>query len=197
MHNEEIAQSAENSVPDVWLVRGGGSNASASIEACVAGGYVGINFDLEHMDLGRARNMAEIIDFYRENLYYTPSTIAANQVSRFVFGIRIGDYVIMPELPRTRVVHYGMVRSGVYHVTDGKPNRRKIAWQGTFKREDNPALEQLCRRRPTVSSTNDKQKLAFFEIRLGDPLGERERIQNAARQIRERMSPPSPDQEHS
>ena len=191
MHNEEITQPAENSVPNVWLVRGGRSNDSASIEACVADGYAGINFDLEHMDLGRATNMAEI----KEQANLHPRN--ASQVSWFVFDIRIGDYVIMPEPPNTLVVHYGTVRSGVYHVTDGKPNRRKIAWQGTFKRKDKPALEQLCQRRPTMSRTNDEQKLAFFEIRLGDLLGEQERIRDAARQIRERMSPPSPDQEHS
>ena len=197
MHNEEITQSAENSVPNVWLIRGGGSNDSASIAACVADGYVGINFGLRHVDLGRATNMAEIRDFVRESWQAEPATQTVNQVSRFVLDIRIGDYVIMPEPPSTRVVHYGTVRSGVYHVTDGWPNRRKIAWQGTFKREDKPALAQLCRRRPTVSRTNDTQKLAFFEILLGELERERERIRDAARQIRERMSPPSPDQEHS
>ncbi len=191
MHNEEITQSAENSVPNVWLVRGGKSNDSASIEACVADGYAGIDFKLGHVDLGRATNMAEIHE--QANL----RSINASQVSWFVFDIRIGDYVIMPEPPRTRVVHYGTVRSGVYHVTDGKPNRRKIAWQGTFKRKDNPVLEPLCRRRPTVSRTNDEQKLAFFEILLDELERERERIRDAARQIRERMSPPPPDQEHS
>ena len=191
MHNEEITQPAENSVPNVWLIRGGGSNDSASIEACVAYGYVGINFDLRDVDLGSVTDMAEI----HEQAYLSSS--GASQVSRFVFDIRIGDYVIMPELPRTRVVHYGTVRSDVYHVTEGWPNQRKIAWQGTFRREDKPALEQLCRRRPTVSRTNDEQKLAFFEIRLGDLLGKQERIRDAVRQIREWMSPPSPDQEHS
>ena len=191
MHNEEITQSAENSVPNVWLIRGGGSNDAASIAACVADGYVGINFGLGHVDLGRATNMAEI----HEQAGLSP--INASQVSWFVFDVRIGDYVIMPEPPRTRIVHYGTVRSGVYHVTDGWPNRRKIAWQGTFKRGDKPALEQLCRRRPTVSRPNDTQKLAFFEIRLSELERERERIRDAARQIRERMSPPAPDQEHS
>ena len=190
MHNEEITQPAENSVPNVWLIRGGKSNDAASIAACVADGYVGIHFNLGHMNLGRTTK-AEIKE--QANLH----PINASQVLWFVFSVRIGDYVIMPEPPRTRVVHYGTVRSGVYHVTDGKPNRRKIAWQGTFKRKDKPALEQLCQRRPTMSRTNDEQKLAFFEIRLGDLLGEQERIRDAARQIRERMSPPSPDQEHS
>ena len=191
MHNEEITQSVESPAPNVWLIRGGGSNDSASIEACVADRYVGIDFKLGHVDLGRATNMAEIHE--QANLH----PINASRVSWFVFDVRIGDYVIMPEPPGTRVVHYGMVRSGVYHVTDGKPNRRKIAWQGTFKREDKPALKQLCRRRPTVSSTNDEQKLAFFEILLDELERERERIRDAVRQIRERMSPPSPDQEHS
>ena len=191
MHNEETTVSAENSVPNVWLIRGGRSNDSASIAACVADGYAGINFGLGHVDLGRATNMAEI----HEQAGLSP--INASRVSWFVFDIRIGDYVIMPEPPRTRIVHYGTVRSGVYHVTDGKPNRRKIAWQGTFKRGDKPALEPLCRQRPTVSRTNDTQKLAFFEILLGELEREWERIRDAARQIRERMSPPSPDQEHS
>ena len=178
MHNEEITQPAENSVPNVWLIRGGGSNAFDSIAECVADGYVGINFNLGHVDLGRVTNRAEIN--------------SSPQVSQFVFDVRIGDYVIMPEPPRTRVVHYGTVQSGVYHVTEGWPNRRKIAWQGIFKREDNPVLEQLCRRRPTVSRTNDKEKLAFFEMLLGDDdlePSERERIQNAVRQL---ISPPSP-----
>ena len=188
MHNEEITQPAENSVPNVWLIRGGGSNAFDSIAECVADGDVGINFNLGHVDLGRVTNRAEIN--------------SSPQVSQFVFDVRIGDYVIMPEPPRTRVVHYGTVQSGVYHVTEGWPNRRKIAWQGTFKREDNPALEQLCRRRPTVSRTNDEAKLAFFEIRLGDDLepSERERIQNAVREIwnrrpptPKRIPPPPPD----
>ncbi len=172
MHNEETTQSVENPVPNVWLIRGGGSNAFDSIAECVADGYVGINFNLGHVDLGRVTNRAEIN--------------SSPQVSWFVFDVRIGDYVIMPEPPRTRVVHYGTVQSGVYHVTEGWPNQRKIAWQGTFNRKDNPVLERLCRRRPTVSRTNDDEKRAFFEMLLDDDdlePSERERIQNAVRQL--------------
>ena len=178
MHNEETTQPATDSVPNVWLVRGG--RTSEYVKALVSNGYVGFRFEVANMNLSRVESKAEIRDLYlRENAPAEPATPEqkglvtwyVNRLSWFVFDVKIGDYVIMPETSRTRVVHYGTVRSDVYHVAadDGLPfrNRRTVAWQGRFTREDKPALRRLFDRSEAVWPVDDKEKLAFFAVLLG------------------------------
>lgn len=171
MHDKEATQSAGNSVPNVWLARGG--RKGDRVEVSVSNGYAGIYFGLSNIDLSRVESETELKDFYlRENPQIAPATAgwSIKQISWFVFDIKIGDSVIMPEKPGTRVVHYGRIRSDVYHATDddGLPrNRRKVVWKGKFKREDKPALHSLLKRRETVWLADDKEKLAFFEVLLG------------------------------
>ena len=169
------AESTEASVPNVWLVRGGNGDLA---ETFVSNGYVGIHFGMEDVDLSRA-DQSEIRDlFVREHGGTEPTergpkistAQSVRQISQFVFGIKSGDYVLTPEAPSTRGVHYGIAGDAYYVAADdGLPfrNRRAVAWQGKFSRKDRPALEQLCKRRPTVSHANDDEKQAFFE-RLRD-----------------------------
>lgn len=177
MHNEDTTQSATDSAPNVWLVRGG--KTSEYVAALVSHGYVGFRFELANMNLAQVANRAAIRELYlRENARAETATPGqkgmltwyVNRLSWFVFDVKLGDYVIMPETTRTRVVHYGTVRSDVYHVAadDGLPfrNRRTVAWQGRFTREDKPALRRLFDRSEAVWLLNDKEKLAFFEVLL-------------------------------
>ena len=173
MSNEETTQDAAISTSNVWLVRGGPGNSC--VEAFVSHGYVGFNYDMENVDLSRVKSKAEIRELHlRENTQEEPVpsgrkgviTRYVNQVSKFVFDFKIGDYVIMPDTPSTRVVHYGTVRSDVYHVLDDDGltfrNRRKVAWKGVFTREDQASFQ--LPRHVSVRPGNNKEKLEFFKI---------------------------------
>ena len=203
MHNEETTQPATASAPNVWLVRGG--RTSEYVQALVSNGYVGFRFELANMNLSRVESKADIRDLYlRENAPAESAwqkglvTWHINRLSWFVFDVKIGDYVIMPETSRTRVVHYGTVRSDVYHVEgdDGLPfrNRRQVVWKGAFTREDKPALRLLFNRAEAVWPVNHKEKLEFFEVLLdADELesSARERIRDAVREMQKQMPPPA------
>ena len=226
MPNEETAPRVESSAPNVWLVRGG--KTGEYVKALVSSGYWGFRFELAHIDFSRVTNEEEIRALYLahrdgvldgsapmvesekeiRDLYLRQNAASpwgkylitwfVKRVSWFVFDVKSGDYVVMPEASRTRVVHYGTVRSDVYHVKDddGLPfrNRRTVAWQGRFTREDKPALRLLCDRNESVWPVNRQEKLKFFEVLLGDDAlepSERARIQDIVRAMREQM-PPSP-----
>ena len=169
MHSEESVKYTEDPPPpNVWLFRGGPQNGA--VEHFVSNGYIGINFQAENIDLSRIESKAGLRDIYlRENTYADPVTASEkrkitwglNQLSMFIFDVKVGDYIVMPDTPSTRVVHYGTVQSNVQHVKDGPwPNRRTVAWR--FAREDKP--RPIIGRLPTVRPANDKEKRACFEV---------------------------------
>ena len=163
------AESTEASVPNVWLVRGGNGDLA---ETFVSNGYVGIHFGMEDVDLSRA-DQSEIRALYVRGAEPTErgqkirTARSVRQISQFVFDIKSGDYVLTPEAPSTREVHYGIV-GDAYHVAsdDGLPfrNRRAVAWKGKFSREARPALRQLFATRVTVFAAGDKEQREFLKL---------------------------------
>ena len=172
MSNEEATQYDANSTSNVWLVKGGPGNGC--VDAFVSHGYVGFNYGMENVDLSRVKSKAEIRELHlRENAYAEPVspgrkgviTRYVNQVSKFVFDFKIGDYVIMPGTSSS-VVHYGTVRSDVYHVPDDDGltfrNRRTVAWKGVFTREDQADFKLV--RSISVRPVKNKEKAEFFKV---------------------------------
>ena len=172
MSNEEATQYAANSTSNVWLVRGGPSNRC--VEMFVSHGYVGFNYEMNNVDLSRVKSKAEIRELHRrENADAEPVpperkgviTRYVNQVSKFVFDFKIGDYVIMPGTSSS-VVHYGTVRSDVYHVPDDDGlwfgNRRTVAWKGVFTREDQTDFKLA--RSISVRPVKNKEKAKFCKF---------------------------------
>ena len=172
MSNEEATQYNANSTSNVWLVKGGPGNGC--VDTFVSHGYVGFDYEMNNVDLSRVKSKAEIRELHRrENAYveYAKSgrksviTRYVNQVSKFVLDFKIGDYVIMPGTSSS-VVHYGTVRSDVYHVPDDDGltfgNRRTVAWKGVFTREDQTNFKLV--RSISVRPVKNKEKAKFFKI---------------------------------
>lgn len=172
MSNEEDTQYDANSTSNVWLVRGGPGNGC--VDAFVAHGYVGFNYEMNNVDLSRVKSKAEIRELHRrENADAEPVppgrksviTRYVNQASQFVVDFKIGDYVIMPGTSSS-VVHYGTVRSDVYHVPDDDGlsfgNRRTVAWKGVFTREDQADFQLV--RSISVRPVNNKEKAEFLKV---------------------------------
>ena len=134
MPDEETTQHGESSAPNVWLVRGG--KTGEYVKALVLSGYWGFRFELANTDFSRVKNAAEIREFYLahrnrvldgsapmvesekeiRDLYLRQNAASpwgkylitwfAKRVSWFVFDVKSGDYVIMPEASFT-TARYG------------------------------------------------------------------------------------------
>ncbi|MBN2745226.1 MAG: restriction endonuclease [Bacteroidales bacterium] len=103
----------------------------------VSGGYVSIGW-LPKDDLSSARNKRDIYDLYRKEYPHDTSNLVVGQqvgqISRFLFDIKPGDYVITPAKD-TEYVYYGIVQDDPYYFAkpgeDECPylHRKKVKWE--------------------------------------------------------------------
>ena len=149
--------------PEVWIVRGG-ANAHA-VSAFLERGYAGIGFDLQDDDLSLLNSADEIRDLYFER---NPggSSIGSNQVIKFCWEMKPGDYVVMPG-PGSRINHYGRFTSDLFNDGLGPyKNKRTVNWSDrTISREE----LDLSGYRPTVTHLKGEVRERFLEtIANGD-----------------------------
>ena len=105
----------------LWVVYGGEKSRLARLFR--SEGYFGISFGLDNASLLDAE-----LDENSEEL--NPS------VRRFLFNMRIGDHVLMPDQDRA-FVHYGFIASAPYFGSEGTHrHRRDIDWKRIIDREE-------------------------------------------------------------
>ena len=114
--------------PNVWLVRSGVGGVNA--DTVVSGGYIGIGW--EGMDIGGCRNKGEL-DTEWDRAYPERSPSKRPQevgsISRFVFGIAVGDYVVTTN--NQGGFHVGEIKGETtFDNDDGLPfpTRREVQW---------------------------------------------------------------------
>ena len=114
--------------PNVWLVRSGVGGINA--DTVVSSGYIGIGW--EDMDIRGCRNKEEL-DAEWDRAYHNrdqrkrPQEVGS--ISRFVFGIAVGDYVVTTN--NRGGFYVGEIRSGpTFDNDDGLPfpTRREVQW---------------------------------------------------------------------
>ena len=117
---------------ELWVVRAG--ERARYAEDFQSGEYIAVGFS----------------DFFPDDLDGTSETelrrratnpaerTFASQLSAFAYRLDIGDYVIVPLLPRRRSYLVGQVSGPYRHITPAPasgPHRRAVKWLGEFPRE--------------------------------------------------------------
>ncbi len=118
---------------NVWCVR---AEFGKYAEAFVKNGYVAIGW-LDRIDLGLVKSKDELYPLYREAYPNDTSNVVVGQqvgqISRFLFELKEGDYVITPS-SNTEQLYYGIIEtenSYFYQIeSDECPyrHRRKVSW---------------------------------------------------------------------
>ena len=113
----------------IWQVRGG--KFLEYVKQFLNGGYTGIHFDVDEVDLSVPMNEEQIDTACREQ---NPDlgNFALGQIRRFAREIRSGHIVAMPTATNGARIRYGFATSdGVWHVgDDGSPNNRLgVCWR--------------------------------------------------------------------
>jgi predicted Mrr-cat superfamily restriction endonuclease len=120
-------------VPQLFCTR---ADAGTYCSQFLAGNYIGIGW-LPNDDLSYLTTKEPLYDIYKKEYPHDTSKLVVGQqvgqISRFLFDIKAGDYVITPPV-NTEFIHYGIVADAPAYFepspTDGCPyrHRREIVW---------------------------------------------------------------------
>ena len=147
--------------PNLWLIRADQGNKLSGVFR--SGDYVGFNFSFDDKPLLEFTTATEAEKVIRSHRPYRTDH-AVRQMLDFLLGIKIGDYVLMPDMDRD-LVHYGTVASDPYYGEDGShKNRRQIQWSDDRLRRD--ALGLIGRAYgATVNEVKGDLKKRFFDLK--------------------------------
>ena len=156
--------------PNVWVVRADGGEETQN---CVNGGFTGIGWK-EIGDLTDAADRSEItvrwLSAAADHDVVASVRTAIGNISRFLFDIQIGDWVITPEANR-RWLRCGQVIGGYCYESNAADacqyhHRRDMMWHGD--RIDRQALSEPFRKtlRSQLTVFQARHETEFFE-RIG------------------------------
>lgn len=136
----------------------------------VEGGYVAIGWlheeDLQSISADENDKLQKLYKMYYPEASKMSRAVNVGQISRFLFDVKIGDYVITPG-KNTEDLYYGKVESKYYNDPNDDgcpyPHRRKVEWKETpISRYDlSIPLQNTLRSSLTVYYV--KQENAFLE----------------------------------
>jgi len=125
-------------IPEVYVVR---AEFGTYTKYFLDGGYVGIGW-LDNNDLSLVKIREEIKRLYEEDNPEDKSVYVigqqVGQISRFLFEIKPGDYIITPD-SNTEYIHWGILKDEPYYydpATDGcyYRHRREVDWKDKIQR---------------------------------------------------------------
>ncbi len=117
-------------MPSVWCVR---AEFGKYAHLFLNGNYIAIGW-LDSKKLTKVKNIDELQELYIEEYPDAAKmSVAQNvgQISRFLFSIKEGDYVITPDQD-TDNLFYGIVKSDYYYEKEDAcpyPHRKKVKWK--------------------------------------------------------------------
>lgn len=138
----------------------------------INGGYVAIGW-LPNNDLSNIENKNELYTLYKNEYPKDTSNLVigvqVGQISRFIFDIQGGDYVITPA-EDTNYLYYGTIENdSYYHETAGKDtcpylHRKKVNWnkEPVLRSEFSVPFQNTMRSSLTVFAVSHKSN--FFEV---------------------------------
>ncbi|MBI2270271.1 MAG: restriction endonuclease [Bacteroidetes bacterium] len=153
-------------MPNLFVVR---SNYGQYTPQFIKGGYAAIGW-LDEMDLSKIKTREELYPIYEEYHKEKNSLVLGQQVgqiSRFLFEIQKGDYVIAQSVNSDHI-HYGIVESDYYyelHSKDGcpYPHRKKVKWINELPRNSfSVPFQNTIRSSLTVFKVSQLQN--FFSV---------------------------------
>ena len=142
-------------------------------EEFIKGGYVAIGW-LPNDDLSLVNHKDELYNLYRREYPNDTSNVVVGvqvgQISRFLFDVQDGDFVIAPAQD-TNYLHYGIVEPNSYYYAlqntgDNCPyrHRKKIKWfdEPVLRSQFSVPFQNTMRSSLTVFAVNHKRN--FFEM---------------------------------
>ncbi len=169
-------------MPEVYCVR---ADYGTFTNHFVKGGFVGIGW-FDKQDLSKVKSKEELYPLYKKAHPGDTSNIVigqqVGQISRFLFDIQAGDYVITPD-GDTELLHVGVIGPDPSYfysdATDGCRfrHRRRVKWlPGTFKRSAfSVPFQNTIRSSLTVFWISQKEH--FFDV-----IGKKELVQHVAKE---------------
>ena len=152
-----------NDEPSVWVVR---ANDGKYTDLLVRNGYVSIGWN--EMDLSLCADR-DAVDAEHARVYRRASNPskarAVTFISRFLFEIEVGDYVITPRSNQEGRFYYGVVKGDcTFNHIDGRPHktRRPVAWRSSDVREKSE-LPDTAWQPPTVYELTGDERRSFLE----------------------------------
>ncbi len=116
----------------LWVVRAG--TKARYVEDFRCGSFVAVSFnDFFSDDLAHVSE-----EILRARASNNSERTSASQLSSFAYRIQIGDYVIVPLLPRQSSYLVGEVTGPYHHIAPSPPSgshRRQVKWRGQFSRD--------------------------------------------------------------
>jgi len=151
-------------------------------EAFVKGGYIAIGW-LQGKNLGElTEDDYDLLRSYYKEAYPDATKMSAAQnvaqIFRFLFDIKVGDYVITPGAV-TEELFYGKVISDYYHEKDEYcpyPHRKKVKWVKEPLLRSSLSIHLQNTMRSSLTIFNVKQESAFLEA-IGEKVRERKIIE--------------------
>ncbi len=137
----------------------------------VKGGYVGIGW-LDGVDLSSAKSRDDIEELFKKHnpMQKNQNVIGqqTGQISRFVFDLKTGDYVITPS-EENEYLYYGEVVDGKYHFeipNDGchYHHRKKVKWENERLQRSLFSVPFQNTIRSTLTIYSIKHQNEFFNI---------------------------------
>ena len=152
----------------VWSVK---SNGGANAKSVVENGYSGVGWDFA--GLAGCRNFDDVKrQFPTDDPEYTPARIRneAGSLSRFLFEIKIGDYVLTST--DDGQFYYGVVTGTVTYGNNSDlpyPTRREVDWQiGDVRRKDELPTS-VWQPQQAVTELKEGKREAFLSVINGPP----------------------------
>lgn len=150
-------------------------------EAFVNGGFAAIGYIYDKNLEELSRDECNLLESYYkdENPEKTKMAVAQNigQISRFLFDIKIGDYVVTPGIV-TEELFYGKVVSGIYYEKDESCpyiHRKKVDWVKEPLLRSSLSIPLQNTLRASLTVFNIKQESAFLE-KIGIKVKERSTV---------------------
>jgi predicted Mrr-cat superfamily restriction endonuclease len=155
-------------MPDIFCVR---ANFGQHADHFKEGGYVAIGWFHDH-DLGSICDREGIQRIYAHHHPWDTSPYVigqqVGQVSRFLFEIKVGDFVVTPTA-NTDLVYWGVVKDHAYEFvaapSDGCPwqHRRPVEWNPEPVRRSLFSVPLQNTMRSSLTVFQIGQKASFFE----------------------------------
>ena len=153
----------------------------------IQGNYVGIGW-LRNIDLSKIKSKDELYPIYKENYPEDKSNVVigqqVGQISRFLFDINPGDFVITPA-QNTEFIYYGIVEENPYFFadsSDGCPysHRKRVKWakEPIQRSQFSVPFQNSIRSSLTVFYVSHKKNF-FTTIGRPDLVPDSEKVQEA------------------